>query len=108
MTEFTGNPLLVVIVTISIAWGVWEWYKTDRRTPEQIMLARPREEAEAKARARIREITEKLHAGSAKQKADGKGRLEEQIAQTTAKRLAHRAKQKAEGAKQKADRKGRR
>ena len=44
-TEFTGDPLLVVIVTLSIAWGVWEWYTGDRgRTPEQIMLARQKDD----------------------------------------------------------------
>ena len=99
MAEFTGNPLLVVIVTISIAWGVWEWYKTDRRTPEEQMLAWPREEAE-----RIRRGTSQF----AKKVYYEGGRLQEETAQTTAKRLAHRAKQKAEGAKQKTDRKGRR
>ena len=99
MTEFTGNPLLVVIVTISIAWGVWEWYKTDRRTPEQQMLAWPRKEAE-----RIRRGTSEF----AKRFYYEGGKLQEETAQTRAKKLADRVKQKADRVKQKADRKGRR
>ena len=29
-TEFTGNPFVVLIVVLSIAWGVWEYYNTPR------------------------------------------------------------------------------